>query len=196
MRRSSLLLGATACSMALLLGIGRRAYAGFYAGVEGGATFFNNDYTRVVIRHFLRLGHIRITMSAGWQVPAPGMNFRWVSRWRRSLPSVKAISIELPTAQAYCSRGAMRHSYSIMTNAYTAGINATPFTPYIGGGVGESTVVLNNVRPAGASGNFGATMPSLVIRVSAESPMHCHSSGALPLNIVILLRCDQETSQT
>jgi opacity protein-like surface antigen len=42
-----------------------------------------------------------------------------------------------------------------MTNGYYRWHNSTPFTPYIGGGVGESTVVLNNVRPVGGTGDFG-----------------------------------------
>ena len=53
---------------------------------------------------------------------------------------MKAISIELPAGRRTVQGGRCAH-YSTMTNAYYRWHNATPFTPYIGGGVGESTVV-------------------------------------------------------
>jgi opacity protein-like surface antigen len=39
------------------------------------------------------------------------------------------------------------HSFAIMLNGYYRFHNKTPFTPYIGAGVGEVTVSLNNARP-------------------------------------------------
>jgi hypothetical protein len=50
------------------------------------------------------------------------------------------------------------HSYSIMTNAYCRCLNATPSTPYIGGGIGESTVVFEQ---------SGGLLAGLVISAAA-----------------------------
>jgi OmpA-OmpF porin, OOP family len=43
--------------------------------------------------------------------------------------------------------GGDMHSFATMFNGYYRFHNETPFTPYIGGGLGEAVVVLNNARP-------------------------------------------------
>jgi len=43
------------------------------------------------------------------------------------------------------------HSYAIMLNGYYRFLNSMLFTPYIGGGIGEATTVLNNNRFAEGS---------------------------------------------
>jgi hypothetical protein len=47
----------------------------------------------------------------------------------------------------------------MMLNGYYRFLNSTPFTPYIGGGVGEASIALNNARFAGAPnlGPFSGT---------------------------------------
>ena len=155
MRKSSRLLVAAACYMALSLGIGRRAYAGFYAGVEGGATFFNNDYTRVVIPPLPTIG-THTNYHVGWLAGASaGYEFPLGLAVEEEFAFRESDINRIANSAGVLFKGGDAHSYSIMTNAYYRWHNPTPFTPYIGGGVGESTVVLNNVRPAGASGNFG-----------------------------------------
>jgi outer membrane immunogenic protein len=147
---------AAACAMALLLGFSGPAHAtGFYSGVEGGATFFNDDYTRVVIPPFPTID-THTNFDPGWLAGA-NAGYEW--------PLGLALEEEFAFRESDIDRiansagaifkGGDAHSYSIMTNGYYRWHNRTPFTPYIGGGVGESTVVLNNVRPVGASGNFG-----------------------------------------
>jgi opacity protein-like surface antigen len=156
-RRASFV-SAAACSLALLLGSGSAAHAeGFYAGIQGGATFFNDDYTRVVIPPNPTLGS-HTNFDVGWLAGASG-GFEW--------PIGLALEEEFTFRESHLDRvansggpiftGGDAHSYSIMTNGYYRWHNSTPFTPYLGGGVGESTVVLNNLHPnfGNGTGNFG-----------------------------------------
>jgi OmpA-OmpF porin, OOP family len=139
------------CSLLLLIGFGSSAHAeGFYTGVQGGATFFNDEYTRVVIPPFPTIGS-HTNFDVGWLAGASA-GYEW--------PLGLALEEEFTFRESHLDRvattggslftGGDAHSYSIMTNGYYRWHNSTPFTPYIGGGVGESTVVLNNLRP-----NFG-----------------------------------------
>ncbi|MGA2411371.1 MAG: hypothetical protein ABSG46_13405, partial [Candidatus Binataceae bacterium] len=157
MKRSAYVLGAAACSIALLLGFDPSARAaGFYAGVEGGAAFFNDDYTRVVIPPGPTIGS-HTNFDPGWLAGA-NAGYEW--------PLGLALEEEFAFRESDIDRvansggpiftGGDAHSYSIMTNGYYRWHNVTPFTPYIGGGVGESTVVLNNLHPtSGLGGNYG-----------------------------------------
>ena len=64
-------LGAAACSLVVLLAAGPPAHAGPYAGVEGGVTLFNDDYTRVVIPPSPTIG-AHTNFDVGWMA---GANF-------------------------------------------------------------------------------------------------------------------------
>ncbi|HTT76247.1 MAG TPA: outer membrane beta-barrel protein [Candidatus Binataceae bacterium] len=158
MNQRTCLLSAAACSIVLLLGGISPAHAeGFYAGVQGGATFFNDDYTRVVIPPAPTIGS-HTNFDVGWLAGASA---------GYELPLGFALEEEFTFRESHIDRvattggplltGGDAHSYSIMTNGYYGWHNSTPFTPYIGGGVGESTVVLNNLRPAfgTGTGNYG-----------------------------------------
>lgn len=156
MHRCAWALSAAAVSVALFLGFHSSAHAeGFYTGVEGGATFFNDDYTRLVIPPLPTIG-THTNFDVGWLAGA-NAGFEW--------PLGLALEEEFAFRESHIDRiansagaifqGGDAHSYSIMTNGYYRWHNVTPFTPYIGGGVGESTVVLNNVRPVSGTGNFG-----------------------------------------
>lgn len=156
MRKLAYYLSAAGCSLALLLGLSPPSHAsGFYAGIEGGATFFNDDYTRLVIPPLPTIG-THTNYDPGWLAGANG-GYEW--------PLGLALEEEFAFRQSDIDRianstgaifkGGDAHSYSIMTNGYYRWHNPTPFTPYIGGGVGESTVVLNNLRPVGGTGDFG-----------------------------------------
>ena len=155
-KRRAWVLRAAVISVALLWGFGNSVHAeGFYAGVEGGATFFNDDYTRVVFPPLPTIG-THTNFDVGWLAGA-NAGYEW--------PLGLALEEEFAFRQSNIDRiansagpiftGGDAHSYSIMTNGYYRWHNASPFTPYIGGGVGESTVVLNNLRPVGGTGNFG-----------------------------------------
>ena len=154
--QKSCLLGVAACSLAIMLSASPRAHAeGFYAGIEGGATFFNDDYTRVVIPPLPTIGaHTNYDVgwlagaSAGYELPL-GFVLEEEFAFRES--NIDRVA----NSAGAIFQGGDAHSYSIMTNGYYRWHNPTPFTPYIGGGVGESTVVLNNVHPFGPGGNFG-----------------------------------------
>jgi opacity protein-like surface antigen len=124
--------------------------------VEGGVTLFNDDYTRVVIPPSPTIG-AHTNYDVGWMAGA-NAGYEW--------PIGLTLEEEFAFRQSDIDRitngttgpifkGGDAHSYSIMTNGYYRWHNVTPFTPYIGGGIGESTVVLNNLRPVGVSGNFG-----------------------------------------
>jgi opacity protein-like surface antigen len=158
MHRRTYFLTAAACSLALAIGYCSRAQAeGFYAGVQGGATFFNDDYTRVVIPPLPTIGS-HTNFDVGWLAGASG-GYEW--------PIGLALEEEFTFRESHLDRvatsggpiftGGDAHSYSIMTNGYYRWHNSTPFTPYIGGGAGESTVVLNNLHPAfgTGTGSFG-----------------------------------------
>jgi OmpA-OmpF porin, OOP family len=156
MNKPGYYLGAAACAFVLVIGFGCPSYAaGFYGGVEGGATFFNDDYTRLVIPPAATIGtHTNFDpgwlagANAGYELPI-GLTLEEEFAFRES--DIDRIA----NSGGALFKGGDAHSYSIMTNGYYRWHNSTPFTPYIGGGVGESTVVLNNVRPVGGIGNFG-----------------------------------------
>jgi opacity protein-like surface antigen len=89
----------------------------------------------------------------GWLAGASA-GYQWNSGWARGL----AGEVEFTFRQNHINRiatsapitlGGDLHSYAIMLNGYYRFLNSTPFTPYIGGGVGEATTVLNNTRFAG-----------------------------------------------
>jgi opacity protein-like surface antigen len=156
MHKNVTLLCAAACSAALLLGTGLRAHAqGFYTGVEGAATLFNDGNTRVVPQPLPTI-RAHTNFDVGWLAGA-NAGYEW--------PLGLALEEEFAFRQNDIDRiansggplfkGGDAHSYSIMTNGYYRWHNVTPFTPYIGGGIGESTVVLNNLRPIGVTGNYG-----------------------------------------
>jgi OmpA-OmpF porin, OOP family len=143
-------------ALALLLSVAGLARAsGFYAGAEGGATFFNDDYTRVVIPPLPTIG-AHTNYDVGWLA---GANAGY--EWPIGLAAEEEFAFRESQLDHVASsaeaifKGGDAHSYSIMTNGYYRWHNETPFTPYVGGGLGESTVVLNNLRPVGAPGNFG-----------------------------------------
>jgi hypothetical protein len=65
----------------------------------------------------------------------------------------------IATSSQALTEGGDLHSYDMMLNQYYRFKNPSPFTPYIGGGIGESSVALNNTRPVGGldTGPFSGT---------------------------------------
>jgi OmpA-OmpF porin, OOP family len=156
MKKPGFYLSAAACSLSLLLCSSPPIHAeGFYAGAEGGATFFEDDYTRVVVPSLPTIG-AHTNYDVGWLAGA-NAGYEW--------PLGLALEEEFAFRESDIDRvadssgaifkGGDAHSYSIMTNGYYRWHNSTPFTPYVGGGIGESTVVLNNLHPVGGTGNYG-----------------------------------------
>jgi len=138
---------------------------GFYADVHGGGTFFENDSARVTAEDSGGSINAHTNFDPGWLAGAAA-GYEW--------PQGLAGEFEFTFRQNQLDRiasstplflGGDMHSFAMMFNGYYRFHNATPFTPYIGGGVGEAVVVMNNARPTSAltglpafdSGPFGGT---------------------------------------
>jgi opacity protein-like surface antigen len=136
---------------------------GFYADVHGGTGITWNGTTRLSsdAAPSSITGHTNY--DVGWLAGASA-GYAW-NLWKQGF----ATEFEFTFRQNHIDRiattglpltiGGDLHSYNIFLNQYYRFVNRTPFTPYIGGGIGESTVVLNNTRPAFGfdTGPFGGT---------------------------------------
>ena len=132
---------------------------GFYADVHGGVPFFNNDSARVTALTTGGSVRAHTNYETGW-LAGSSAGYEWAAGF--------ASEFEFTFRQNHLNRiatstplfvGGDMHSFAIMLNGYYRFHNRTPFTPYIGAGVGEATVSLNNTRPtAGVDrGPFGGT---------------------------------------
>ena len=132
---------------------------GFYADVHGGVAFFNNDSARVTALTTGGSVRAHTNYETGW-LAGSSAGYEWAPGF--------ASEFEFTFRQNHLNRiatstplfvGGDMHSFAIMLNGYYRFHNRTPFTPYIGAGVGEATVSLNNARPtAGVDrGPFGGT---------------------------------------
>jgi hypothetical protein len=82
--------------------------------------------------------------------------------------------------------GGDMHSFAMILNGYYRFHNAPLFTPYIGGGLGEAVVSLNNTRPnigfdAGPFGGTDATSHIRVLRVLISNRASSESRGRISL---------------
>ena len=132
---------------------------GFYADVHGGVPFFNNDSARVTALTTGGSVRAHTNYETGW-LAGSSAGYEWAPGF--------ASEFEFTFRQNHLNRiatstplfvGGDMHSFAIMLNGYYRFHNRTPFTPYIGAGIGEATVSLNNTRPtAGVDrGPFGGT---------------------------------------
>jgi opacity protein-like surface antigen len=139
---------------------------GFYADLHGGATFFNNDAARVnndaarVTR--LTSGgsvHAHTNYDTGW-LAGSSAGYEWKQGFAGEFEfTFRQNHLNRIASSAPLFVGGDLHSFAMMFNGYYRFHNATPFTPYLGGGLGEAVVGLNNARPtAGVDrGPFGGT---------------------------------------
>jgi opacity protein-like surface antigen len=129
---------------------------GFYLDMHGGAVFPEDSFTRIFDPELPASFGAHTNYDVGWLAGGAG---------GYELPMGFALEGEFTFRQNQLDRiathvsplftGGDIHSYAMMANAYYRLHNPTPFTPYLGGGVGEAVVVLNNAHPVGASGNLG-----------------------------------------
>ena len=135
---------------------------GFYADVHGGASIPWNETARVSSDAAPASADAHTNYAVGWLAGASA-GYNWDGGWARGLASefeftFRQNHINRIATSAPITLGGDLHSYAIMLNGYYRFLNSTPFTPYIGGGIGEVTVALNNTRFAGAHlGPFGGT---------------------------------------
>jgi OmpA-OmpF porin, OOP family len=136
---------------------------GFYADVHGAASILWEETARVASDAAPTSVKAHTNYDIGWLAGASA-GYQWNREWARGLAS----EVEFTFRQNHINRiatsapftlGGDLHSYEIMLNGYYRFLNSTPFTPYIGGGVGEATTVLNNTRFARGlnSGPFSGT---------------------------------------
>jgi outer membrane immunogenic protein len=156
MKRYALFTRALALSSALVLAAGGYAFAsGFYVGVQGGATLLDGITTHVAIPNG-PTAQANTNTDTGWLAGASG-GYEW--------PIGLALEGEFTYRQNHLNdlnyagenifTGGDAHSYAMMMNGYYRWHNRTRFTPYIGGGVGEAVVALNNLHPNAPGGDFG-----------------------------------------
>jgi OOP family OmpA-OmpF porin len=127
---------------------------GFYADVHGGTGITWNEGTRLSSDALPASVHGHTNYDVGWLAGASA-GYAW-SLFNQGF----ATEFEFTFRQNHVNRiatggvgggavatGGDLHSYNMMLNQYYRFRNSTPFTPYIGGGIGESSVALNNTRP-------------------------------------------------
>jgi OOP family OmpA-OmpF porin len=133
--------------------------SGFYADAHGGTGIFWNETARVAPSNVPSSINAHTNYDVGWLAGASA-GYAWTQGF--------ATEFEFTFRQNHINRiatsgplflGGDMHSYAMMLNGYYRFRNSTPFTPYIGGGLGEAVVVMNNTRPAGGidRGPFGGT---------------------------------------
>lgn len=156
MKRYGICPTAIALASALILASGGYALAsGFYVGVQGGATLMDYTNTHIAIPDG-PTAQAPTTADTGWLAGASG-GYEW--------PIGLALEGEFTFRQNHLDHmavgdsnvfsGGDAHSYAMMVNGYYRWHNRTRFTPYIGGGMGEAVVALNNLQPNAPGGGFG-----------------------------------------
>jgi opacity protein-like surface antigen len=135
---------------------------GFYADVHGGTGITWNGTTRVSSDVAPSSVKAHTNYDVGWLAGASA-GYAW-DRWNQGF----ATEFEFTFRQNHIDRiatstpltvGGDLHSYNIMLNGYYRFKNSTPFTPYIGGGLGEASIALNNTRSVSGlnTGPFSGT---------------------------------------
>jgi OmpA-OmpF porin, OOP family len=145
---------AIGCAFLIILALSVSARAdGFYADVHGGTGITWNGSTRVSSDAGPASVNAHTNYDVGWLTGASA-GYAW-HLWHQGF----ATEFEFTFRQNHVDRvaagapfgtittGGDLHSYDMMLNQYYRFENSTPFTPYIGGGIGESSVALNNTRP-------------------------------------------------
>jgi len=147
--------------------------AGFYTGVQGGASLMYDTSTRatapsqsvgttpgtstlpIPVQDSQALSTHADTgwlagASAGYEWPI-GLALEGEFTFRQN-------HLDHMSANGYSLfAGGDEHSYAMMMNGYYRWHNRTRFTPYIGAGVGEAVIVLNNLHPPFGGGDFSGT---------------------------------------
>jgi opacity protein-like surface antigen len=126
---------------------------GFYADVHGGATIPWNETARVSSDIAPASVNAHTNYDLGWLAGASA-GYQWDQGWARGFASefeftFRQNHINRIATSAPITLGGDLHSYAMMLNGYYRFLNSTPFTPYIGGGIGEASIALNNTRFAG-----------------------------------------------
>jgi opacity protein-like surface antigen len=159
--RNFLTLGATTLAIIASSAIARAD--GFYADVHGGATIPWNETARVSSDIAPASAKAHTNYNVGWLAGAAG-GYQWDQGWARGFASefeftFRQNHIDRIATSTPITLGGDLHSYAMMLNGYYRFFNDTPFTPYIGGGLGEASIALNNARFAGAPnlGPFSGT---------------------------------------
>jgi OmpA-OmpF porin, OOP family len=120
---------------------------GFYADAHGGATFFDDEPARIASLVTQTSVHGHTNYDVGW-LAGTSAGYEWNKGFAAELEfTFRQNHIDRIATSAALYRGGDMHSFSTMFNGYYRFHNETPFTPYIGGGIGEAIVVLNNARP-------------------------------------------------
>jgi OmpA-OmpF porin, OOP family len=132
---------------ALILLPGLASADGFYADVHGGATFLDDEPARVASLATQTSVHGRTNYDVGW-LAGSSAGYEWQKGFAAELEfTFRQNHIDRIATSSSLFHGGDMHSFATMFNGYYRFHNETPFTPYIGGGLGEAVVVLNNARP-------------------------------------------------
>jgi OmpA-OmpF porin, OOP family len=132
---------------------------GFYADIHGGATFFGSEGARV--SNLTSGGSVRAhtNFDTGW-LAGSSAGYEWAEGLAGEFEfTFRQNHLDRIASSSSLFAGGDLHSFAMMFNGYYRFHNRTPFTPYIGGGLGEAVIAMNNARPvAGVSGaTFGGT---------------------------------------
>jgi OOP family OmpA-OmpF porin len=149
----------SAALLAVLLLSSPACADGFYTDVHGGATFLREDSARVTAATSGGSVHAHTNYDTGWLAGASA-GYEWKQGFAGEFEfTFRQNHLDRIATSAPLFLGGDMHSFAMMFNGYYRFRNATPFTPYLGGGVGEAVVVLNNTRPAAGidRGPFGGT---------------------------------------
>jgi opacity protein-like surface antigen len=130
---------------------------GFYADAYGGSVFAQSDFARLSDPLLPSSIGSHGNYDVGWLAGAAGgyelpIGFAFEGEF-----TFRQNDIDRIANNQVLFTGGDLHSFAMMANGYYRLHNSTPFTPYIGGGIGEAVVALNNTRPVGINGNFGGT---------------------------------------
>jgi opacity protein-like surface antigen len=120
---------------------------GFYADLHGGATFFDDEPARIASLVTGTSVHGHTNYDVGW-LAGSSVGYEWQQGLTAEMEfTFRQNHIDRIATSSTLFSGGDMHSFSTMFNGYYRFHNETPFTPYIGGGIGEAVVVLNNTRP-------------------------------------------------
>jgi OmpA-OmpF porin, OOP family len=161
--RNYVALGLGALAMLAAAGPARADGDGFYADVHGGVGIPFEEGARVSSDSALTSLNAHTNYDTGWLAGASA-GYAW-SLLNQSLATEFEFTFRqnhvdrIATSSQALTEGGDLHSYDMMLNQYYRFKNPSPFTPYIGGGIGESSVALNNTRPVGGldTGPFSGT---------------------------------------
>jgi OOP family OmpA-OmpF porin len=133
---------------------------GFYADVHGGTGITWNETARVSSHQAPNSLDAHTNYDVGWLAGASaGYAWDW---WNQGIATefeftFRQNHIDRIATSAPVTVGGDLHSYDVMLNGYYRFKNSTPLTPYIGGGLGEASIALNNTRPVSGTDAFGGT---------------------------------------